>query len=315
MKNVLITGCAGFIGSHATDWFVSKGYNVLGVDSLTYAGNINNLKQSASSIKFENVDIANTSKITSLCRDNQIDSIINFAAETHVDNSINDVSPFVHSNITGVISLLEVCKKLKIEMVQISTDEIYGPCLEGSFVESSPFNPKNPYAASKASSEHFITSFANTFNIDYLILRLSNNFGPRQNKEKLLPKVISNVLSKKTIPVYGNGLQKREWLFVKDAAKLIEGAYSSCNRNEVYNITKHNEKHNIDVIKMICEMMNTNSEELIGYVSDRPGHDVRYSISNQKLSHILPIDFMEYTENQFQKDIQETISFYLEESR
>lgn len=310
MKSVLITGCAGFIGSHAVDWFVKQGYNVVGIDSLTYAGNIENLNESLSSIKFEVVDIANTNRVIELCIENSVDSIVNFAAETHVDNSINDVFPFVHSNIIGVLSLLEVCRKLGTEMIQISTDEIYGPCLNESFVESSPFNPKNPYAASKASSEHFVTSYANTFNINYLILRLSNNFGPRQNKEKLLPKVISNILSQKPIPVYGNGLQKREWLYVKDAVKLIESAYSSCKRNEVYNITKHNERHNIDVVKMICEFMGVNSEQVITYVTDRLGHDIRYSISNQKLFSTLPTHLMGYSSEQFNDDIRETVSFY-----
>ena len=310
MKNLLITGCAGFIGSHAVDWFVKQGYNVVGIDSLTYAGNMENLNESLGSIKFEVVDIANTNRVTELCIENNIDSIINFAAETHVDNSINDVSPFVHSNIIGVLSLLEVCRKLGTKMIQISTDEIYGPCLNESFVESSPFNPKNPYAASKASSEHFVTSYANTFNINYLILRLSNNFGPRQNKEKLLPKVISNILSLNQIPIYGNGLQKREWLYVKDAAKLIEAACRICNRNEIYNITKHNEKNNLEVVNLICDLLDVDAHKMIRYVADRPGHDARYSISNEKIAFLLTEELLSYSQKKFIKDIKETIAYY-----
>ena len=218
MNNFLITGCAGFIGSHVSDVFLENNMNVVGVDKLTYAGNIGNISKG---VKFYNEDICNTSAILKICNEENIDCIVNFAAESHVDNSIKGHDSFIHSNIQGVKSLIDVCKQKEILLFQISTDEIYGPTKEGSFHEYAPANPQNYYSATKASAEHLIFAYNNTFDFPFKMVRMSNNYGPRQHSEKFLPTILRSLKHKNKIPLYGTGENVRDWIYVRDSAKII----------------------------------------------------------------------------------------------
>ena len=286
MKNILVTGCAGFIGSHAVDYFLSKeGYFVIGYDVLTYAGKKDNLKNAVKSknFKFVKGDICDNFLLQKTCKDYNIDWIVNFAAETHVDNSIESVDSFIHSNVKGVSSILDVCKELDIKLLHVSTDEVYGSKLEGSFDEESKINPRNPYSATKAAAEHLVNSYINTFSIKAIIVRPSNNFGPRQHKEKLLPKIIKCLKENKKIPIYGSGNQIREWLYVKDNVAAIEFIMLKSKMGETYNITSNQEMKNIDLVKKVCKLLDKDFNISIQFVKDRLGHDFRYSITNKKL--------------------------------
>jgi len=289
IKNILITGCAGFIGSHATDYFLAKGHNIVGVDSLTYAGSLDNISEPMKNDRFYwyKNDICNTEDIVEYCVRHNIEWIINFAAESHVDNSIKNIDPFLKSNIMGVVSLLNVCRRLGIKIFHISTDEVYGSIEEKSFNEDDRLNPKNPYSSSKASAEHFVTSYHNTYNIDYKMVRMSNNFGPRQNGEKLIPTVIRSLMEGNKIPVYGEGKNIRDWFYVKDCVNMIYDVFQCGSDNETYNLTHGFEMENLCVIEKICEIMGKNFLESILFVPDRPGHDFRYSICNKKLGRIV----------------------------
>lgn len=303
--NILITGCAGFIGSHATDLFLSLGYTVVGVDCLTYASNLENLKDCMGNNNFslEKVDICDTEKIKNIVIENKCEWIINFAAESHVDNSIESIDAFIHSNIVGVKSLLEVCRETNTKILHISTDEVYGSTRDGSFSEDTRFNPKNPYSATKASAEHIITSYSNTHNIDYIIVRPSNNFGPRQHGEKLLPTIIKSIKKGKKIPIYGNGKNIRDWLYVKNNVKMIEKILKNSKYNTEYNITNTNEFENIDIIKKVTNILNVDFESSIEFVKDRLGHDFRYSITSKKIKEN---NF--YVDTDFENDLVETVN-------
>jgi len=297
-KNVLVTGCAGFIGSHMVDLLLQKNYNVVGVDCFTYAANKSNLESAILDDRFKLhiLDICDTESIESICIKNDIGWIINFAAESHVDNSINDVDPFIHSNIQGTISLLNVCRTLGTKILHISTDEVYGSTNEGSFVETDRLNPRNPYSSSKAAAEHFVASYHNTYGITYKMVRMSNNFGPRQHSEKLIPTVVRSIASSCGIPVYGDGKNVRDWFYVKDCVGMVLDVLTKGVENETYNLTHCNEMKNISVITMICEIMKADPSKAITFVKDRPGHDFRYSISNSKVKKIgisNPTDFYE----------------------
>ena len=285
-KNVLITGCAGFIGSHATDLFLEKEYNVTGLDSLTYAGDLNNLKNAFKNknFKFYQEDICNQKEIQTICENRKINWIINFAAETHVDNSIKDSDSFIKSNILGVKSLLEVCKRSNIKILHISTDEVYGSTKSGMFFEHSLLNPTNPYSATKAAAEHYVRSYGNTFNVEYMIVRPTNNIGKRQHSEKFFPTILKCIKEGRKIPIYGSGRQVREWLFVKDNVKAIEFILKNSNINQTYNIGSSNEITNIEFVEKICKILKIDINEVVEYVKDRPGHDFRYSVSNEKLN-------------------------------
>ena len=257
MKSILITGCAGFIGSHAVDLFLQKKYNIIGVDCMTYAARMSNLDRSIKNenFKFYEKDICNTDFITSLCSDNLIEWIINFAAETHVDNSIKSSDRFIHSNISGVKSLLETCRKTSAKIFQISTDEVYGSIASGSFKETSRLNPKNPYAATKAAAEHLVTSYSNTHDIDYKMVRMSNNFGPRQHSEKFIPTIINSISSGKKIPIYGDGKNVRDWFYVRDCVKMVARVLEFGHNCQAYNLTHNHEITNLEIVKKICDEM------------------------------------------------------------
>ena len=283
-KNYLITGCAGFIGSHTADVFIDHDCNVFGIDAITYAGNRSNIN---SSIKFFEGRIEDNAFIKSICIKEKIDVIINFAAETHVDNSIKNVIPFLKTNIEGVASVLDVCKDLCIPLIHISTDEVYGPCKEFQFDENKALNPKNPYAASKAAADHLIDAYSNTYGIKYLICRPTNNFGERQYKEKFIPSIISSLKDNKKIKIYGNGTQQREWLHVDITAKAIY--YLTIRElwnNQIINIGKGQEATNKELVEMICKITNINFYDSVEFIKDRPGHDARYSIDCTKLKNL-----------------------------
>tara|TARA_R110000744_G_scaffold13677_6_gene39579 strand:- start:7572 stop:8486 length:915 start_codon:yes stop_codon:yes gene_type:complete len=294
--NVIVTGCAGFIGSHTTEELLSRGYNVVGVDSLTYAASLENMKSFINNIDFYELDINDTEEIRTLVQDNNIEWIINFAAETHVDNSIISVDPFIHSNISGVSSLLEVCRKTGCKFLQISTDEVYGSTADGSFIETDNFNPRNPYSATKTAAEHLVTSFHNTHGVEYKMTRMSNNFGPRQHQEKFIPTILRSIKNGKKIPIYGDGKNIRDWFYVKDCSRCVVDVLENGKVNEVYNLTLQNELENIEVVNLILEHYNLNMSDHIEFVDDRLGHDFRYSINNEKflsLTNITATDFKE----------------------
>jgi len=298
-KAVLITGCAGFIGSHVTDYFLANDYRVVGYDIFTYAGKESNLSKTMGHMNFTLVrgSINNTSMLENTVRQNNIEWIINLAAETHVDNSIKSCDVFLQTNVLGTKSVLDVCMNTGAKLLHFSTDEVYGvPFGWQSFKEDASLNPKNPYSASKAAADHLIFAYANTYGLQYLMVRPSNNFGPRQHREKLLPKVIENLKNGKKIPVYGDGSQIREWTFVKATAAATLHILENSKMNEIYNITSGEFRTNIDVISLVHQTMKLIGSDYIEYVPDRLGHDFRYSINGDKLSALgfsIPKNFEE----------------------
>ena len=281
--NILVTGCAGFIGSHFVDEALSRGDSVYGIDVLTYAGKIENMKSFLDDISFYKLDICNTEAIEKIVRTNNIEWIVNFAAESHVDNSIKSCSSFIHSNVQGVMSLLDVCRATNSRMFHISTDEVYGTIDIGSFCEEDKLNPRNPYSATKAAAEHLVNSYYHTHDVDFKMVRMSNNFGPRQNQEKFLPTVIRSLKNGNKIPVYGDGSNVRDWLYVKDASRLIYRILEAGESNTTYNVTYNNEMTNLELVKSVTNALRLDFLESIDFVKDRPGHDFRYSIDNSKL--------------------------------
>ena len=278
-----ITGGAGFIGSNFTHYLSSKGYeDVIIVDKLTYASNKDNLYPLE--YPLEQVDISNES-LSTLFEKYKPKNIFHFAAETHVDKSISDPDSFIQSNILGTVHLLNLAVEYGVERFHhISTDEVYGSLdwYEQSFTEKTAYDPLNPYSASKAASDHFVQAYNNTYGLPTIITNCSNNYGPRQHVEKLIPKTISNILEGKKIPVYGVGENIRDWIYVEDHCEAIFNVFNNGKIGEKYNIGGECEIKNKDLVKIIIKMMNV-SEDLIEYVDDRPGHDLRYSINNAKI--------------------------------
>jgi dTDP-glucose 4,6-dehydratase len=316
-KKIIVTGGAGFIGSHVVDRLLSEGDEVVVVDNLSYAGNLNNLKLASGHKKylaFHKEDITNTNRILNLMLHHKIDLIINLAAETHVDNSINDCNPFIHSNIIGVTSLLECCKKLNVPLCHISTDEVYGPADPkgvSGFLEHEKLSPQNPYAATKASAEHMIKSYANTYGVKYMILRPSNNYGPRQHREKFLPKLINSIKHNKQFPLYGDGAQQREWLYVKDNAAFIAHLAKLGKWNIDINLGTGQMFKNVDMIQQVSKQMSNPHDlgSIIQHVEDRPGHDKCYWINTSLLQSFLPVSFKQ---TPLHIGLSDTIKFYEE---
>lgn len=304
-NKVLMTGCAGFIGGHALEWFLKKGCEVIGVDKMTYASNCSVLKVHPR-FKFYQADVCQTSVIKRIAKENNVNCIVHFAAESHVDNSILGNNCFIDTNITGTKSLMEVCKDLEINMCHISTDEVYGPIEEGSFSEEDKLSPQNFYSATKAAAEHIVCAYSNTFDIDYVMIRMSNNYGPRQNKEKFIPTILNSIKKGIKIPLYGDGQNIRDWIYVKDSVKIIYNILQSANFNKkVYNVTFKDERNNIDVISEILNYFNLTLEDSVEFVKDRLGHDSRYSITNDKM-----LEFVDFKPTDFESGIQETIKYY-----
>ena len=281
---IFITGAAGFIGSNFAHYLASKGFEVIVIlDKLTYAGNMDNLE----GLKFpvKGVDIADDYELARLFAKYKPRFVFNFAAETHVDNSIDNVYPFVDTNVIGTVNLLNLSLKHGVEKFHhISTDEVYGALGydDSPFTEETPYNPQNPYSASKASSDHFVTAFHNTYGLPTIITNCSNNYGPRQHVEKLIPKTITNIMQGKKIPVYAQGQNIRDWIYVEDHCRGILDVWYGGGVGQKYNIGGECEVKNIDLVKTIIKLMGA-SEDLIEYVEDRPGHDLRYAIDNAKI--------------------------------
>jgi len=286
---LLVTGGAGFIGSNFIHYWLKKykKYEIINLDRMTYAANPKNLEGLPEDRhKLVVGDIADAELVNKLVKD--VDAIVNFAAESHVDNSINNSGPFIHSNIVGVHVLLEAARKYEKRFHQISTDEVYGSLPLNStkkFNENTPYNPRNPYAATKAAADHLVIAYVNTYKLNATISNCSNNFGPRQHPEKLIPKAITNALQNKPIPIYGNGMQIRDWIYVEDHCSAIDLILKEGEIGKKYLISAENERHNIDVVKSILKLLNK-PQSLIQYVADRPGHDVRYALEPKKIKEL-----------------------------
>jgi dTDP-glucose 4,6-dehydratase len=323
-KNILITGGAGFIGSHVVRQFVSKypTYSIVNYDKLTYAGNLENLSdvEGKSNYTFVKGDILDSEFLVETLKRYQISSIIHLAAESHVDRSIHNPDEFALTNIIGTIRLLKAAQTVWHEnytdklFYHISTDEVYGSIASGYFTEETSLDPRSPYSASKASSDHFVLAFNNSYGLPTLISRCSNNYGPYHFPEKLIPLMINNIINKKPLPVYGKGENVRDWLFVEDHAGAIDSIFHKGKAGEIYNIGGNNEWKNIDVVKLLCRILDEKlsrpegtSASLITYVKDRPGHDLRYAIDASKV--ISETGWR--PEVSFEEGIEKTVSWYL----
>ena len=324
-KTILITGGAGFIGSHVVRLFVSKypDYHIVNLDALTYAGNLANLKdvQTAPNYSFEKGDITDETRIKELFDQYPFDAVIHLAAESHVDRSIMDPLAFVRTNVLGTANLLHIAGtawKNNLEgklFYHVSTDEVYGSLgAEGFFTEETPYDPRSPYSASKASSDHFVMAWYHTYNMPVILSNCSNNYGSNHFPEKLIPLMINNILHNKPLPVYGKGENVRDWLFVEDHARAIDTIFHKGKIGEKYNIGGFNEWKNIDIVYLLCGIMDKKlnrpkgtSAGLITFVKDRPGHDLRYAIDATKLNRELG-----WTPSlQFEEGLEKTVDWYL----
>jgi dTDP-glucose 4,6-dehydratase len=309
---ILVTGGAGFIGSNFIRSLfrnVQDGMKIVNLDALTYAGNPENLKdiENNPNYKFVHGRIEDSKLIRELIEHEKIDGIINFAAESHVDRSIMEARPFIETNINGTLTLLEASRDLNIKrFLQISTDEVYGSLGPGGFfTEETQLDPKSPYSASKAAADHLVMAFVNTYKIDALITRCSNNYGPFQFPEKLIPLMVLNALEDKPLPVYGDGLNVRDWIHVDDHCEGIWAVFENGKSGEVYNIGGRAEKPNIEIIKMILKILDK-PETLIEFVKDRPGHDRRYAIDSTKIEKELAWK----TKIKLEDGLRDTIRWY-----
>ena len=324
-KNILITGGAGFIGSHVIRKMVKKypDYLIVNLDKLTYAGNLNNLNEIVNHVnyKFENIDINNVKAIDSVFKKYLFDSVIHLAAESHVDRSISNPDDFIITNVLGTLNLLNACKDTWGNsdnncFYHISTDEVYGSLGEtGFFSESTSYDPRSPYSASKASSDHLVRAYGHTYSLPVKISNCSNNYGSHQFPEKLIPLIINNILNKKPLPVYGKGENVRDWLWVEDHANAIDLVFHKGKIGETYNIGGHNEWTNIELVNLLCDIMDKklsnnegDSRKLITYVKDRAGHDLRYAIDATKIEKELGFK----PSLNFQVGLEKTVDWYLD---
>lgn len=315
--NILITGGAGFIGGNFVHYMVNKypEYNIIVLDKLTYAGNMETLEPIINKIKFVKADIADRKAVYGAFEEETPDIVVNFAAESHVDRSIENPEVFLQTNILGTQVLMDACRKYGIKRYhQVSTDEVYGdlpldrPDL--FFTEETPIHTSSPYSASKASADLLVQAYNRTYGLPVTISRCSNNYGPYHFPEKLIPLMITNALENKSLPVYGNGLNVRDWLYVKDHCKAIDMIIHSGRVGEIYNIGGHNEKTNIYIVKKILEILGK-SNDLITYVSDRKGHDLRYAIDPTKIYNELGWE----PETSFDDGIVTTVQWYLDNKK
>lgn len=324
-KNIIITGGAGFIGSHVVRLFVNKypDYNIINLDALTYAGNLENLKDidTKPNYKFARVDILDVKALEAAFDEYEVTDIIHLAAESHVDRSIVSPLDFVYTNVIGTVNLLNTAKTKwapdlsSHRFYHISTDEVYGSLGEsGLFTETTAYDPNSPYSASKAASDHFVRAYRETYHMQTVVSNCSNNYGPFHFPEKLIPLFINNIIQEKPLPVYGDGLYTRDWLYVKDHALAIDLVFHDGKDGETYNIGGFNEWKNIDLVKLLCQQMDEKlgrdtgySEKLITYIKDRPGHDRRYAIDATKINRELGWK----PTVTFEQGLSETIDWYL----
>lgn len=324
-KNILITGGAGFIGSHVVRRFVKHypDYNIVNLDKLTYAGNLENLKdiEKSPNYQFVRADITDAAEINSLFEKYQFDGVIHLAAESHVDRSISHPMDFVFTNVVGTVNLLNAAKHIWKDRMDgkvfyhVSTDEVYGELGdEGKFTEDTPYSPNSPYSASKASSDHFVRAYHHTYKLPIKLSNCSNNYGSHHFPEKLIPLMINNIMNKKPLPVYGKGENVRDWLFVEDHAAAIDLIFHRGVIGETYNIGGNNEWKNIDLVRLLCRMMDRKlnrqegeSEQLITFVGDRAGHDFRYAIDSGKLMNQLGWS----PSVTFEQGLEKTVDWYL----
>lgn len=322
---LLITGGAGFIGSHVVRKFVNtyKDYKIYNLDALTYAGNLENLRdiENHENYNFIKGDIVDADFIGEIFKKYQFDGVVHLAAESHVDRSITDPLAFVKTNIIGTVNLLNAAKEAwkddytNKRFYHVSTDEVYGSLgKEGLFLETTSYDPNSPYSASKASSDHFVRAYGETYGLPYVITNCSNNYGPNHFPEKLIPLFIHNIIEEKPLPVYGDGKYTRDWLFVEDHAVAIDLVFHEGKNHETYNIGGFNEWQNIDLVKLLCKLMDKklnrpigSSEKLISYVKDRPGHDLRYAIDANKINKELGWK----PSVTFEEGLERTIDWYL----
>ena len=326
MKKILITGGAGFIGSHVVRRFVKKypQIDIYNLDALTYAGNLENIKdiEKMPNYTFIKADITDAEAINTIFVEYRFDGVIHLAAESHVDRSITDPLAFVRTNVMGTINLLNAFKNLWKDNFEgkrfyhISTDEVYGTLgMDGFFTEETAYDPNSPYSASKAASDHFVRAYGETYGMPYVITNCSNNYGPNHFPEKLVPLFINNIINNKPLPVYGDGKYTRDWLFVEDHAVAIDLVFHSGKNHETYNIGGFNEWQNIDLVKLLCRLMDKKlnrpegtSERLISFVKDRPGHDLRYAIDASKINSELGWK----PSVTFEEGLQKTIDWYFD---
>ncbi len=310
--NIMITGGAGFIGSNYVH-YVLKNYddvNVINYDKLTYAGNLDNLKDIENEVRYNFVkgDICDSKLVDETIKNYDIDQIVNFAAESHVDRSITGPDVFIKTDVLGSFTLLEACRKYDIErFIQISTDEVYGSIEKGSFKESDPLNPSSPYSASKTSADLIVNSYFITYGLPILITRSSNNFGPYQYPEKLIPLFIVKALNDKSLPIYGDGLQIRDWLYVEDNCCGIDTVRNKGEFGQIYNIGADNEHTNLEITNIILDELNK-SDSLKKHVEDRLGHDRRYSINSTKIKKL---GWNAEKSHDFEKTMRKTIQWYV----
>ncbi len=324
-KTIVITGGAGFIGSHAVRHFVKKypDYRILNLDALTYAGNLENLRdlEQLPNYEFIKGDITDAGFLNRIFKEKGADAVIHLAAESHVDRSILDPLAFINTNIIGTVNLLNACRILWKDSTEgklfyhISTDEVYGSLgSEGRFSETTPYDPRSPYSASKASSDHLVRAYHHTYGLPVVLSNCSNNYGPNQFPEKLIPLAINNIKNNLPVPVYGKGENVRDWLFVEDHAEAIDRIFHRGRKGETYNIGGNNEWKNIDLIRLLCEIMDDRldrpartSAALIEFVKDRAGHDLRYAIDAGKIKREL--DWEPATG--FREGLERTVDWYL----
>ena len=325
MKKILITGGAGFIGSHVVRRMVKNypSYQIFNLDALTYAGNLENIAdiQDEPNYEFIKGDIVDADFIHTLFQQHQFDGVIHLAAESHVDRSITDPLSFVKTNVIGTMNLLNAAKEIwkgnydGKRFYHVSTDEVYGSLgATGLFTENTPYDPNSPYSASKASSDHFVRAYGETYGLPYVITNCSNNYGPNHFPEKLIPLLINNILHNKPLPVYGDGKYTRDWLYVLDHAIAIDLVFHQGKNHETYNIGGFNEWQNIDLVKLLCQKMDEKigrekgtSAQLITFVKDRPGHDLRYAIDASKINKELGWK----PSVTFEEGLSQTIDWYL----
>jgi dTDP-glucose 4,6-dehydratase len=315
MKKIIVTGGLGFIGSNLIETLLKKKYSVVNLDKVTYSSNFYNIKnfKNSKNFKFIKCDIRDK-KLKKIIYNLKPDGIFNLAAETHVDRSIDDPESFIQSNIVGVYNLLETFKefsrKYKSKLIHISTDEVYGDILRGRTSENYPYQPSSPYAASKASSDHLVSSYVRTYNIPAIVTNCSNNYGPKQHPEKLIPKLIYNILNNKPLPIYGKGTNSREWIYVEDHCDALIKVYNKGKIGEFYNIGSNKNLNNLEITKNLLniskKLIPLGKNVKIKFVKDRPGHDIRYALNSNKIKKELGW----YPKTKFKDGLKKTFEWY-----